>query len=111
MNAQAAEKNVNAPQIIRGGQYGKRQRVEISGPEFWKLDTNMHAVFNAIQPRTSRGIQEICDQRQWPWRVLARRFREARDGAVPMNQMLSAVYVLEMFVRDLYEVPKSDRAA
>lgn len=104
--------------IIRGGQYAKRaiaRKVEVSGPEFWKLDTDMQAAFTALEGSDgtvpSRGVYEIRAHRQRPWRVLARRIREARDAGVPKHRVIGVVRTLEMWIMDLYEKESDGRAA
>jgi hypothetical protein len=106
-------------QLERGGQYAKpraRRRVEVTGPEFWKLDVDMHAAFAAMAGADgtvpSRGVQEIREKRQWPWRVLARRSREGRDAGVPLRQALGPVHAYEQWLRDLYaDCDEQDQAA
>lgn len=103
MNGQAGKKYG----LLRGGQYAQFRKVlvEVSGPEFWKLDTDVQAAFAAMEDASghvpSRGVQEIREHRQRPWRVLARRFRECRDAGVPLHRQLAVVHVLEQWVRDL----------
>lgn len=114
MQDEAAEKN--GFRVVRGGQYARRNRVEITGPEFWKLDASMHETFVALEDASgrvpSRGIQEIREHRQRPWRVLARRFRELRDVGIPKHEALRVVRTLEQWVSDLWDAtPPKDRAA
>lgn len=103
--------------VVRGGRYAQfRQKVEVTGPEFWKLDTDVQAAFAAMEDGDghvpSRGVQEIRENRQRPWRVLARRFRECRDAGVPLHQAVAVIHVLEHWLRDLYARKATrDRAA
>lgn len=105
MSKEAAEKN--GFRVVRGGQYGKRRRVEVSGPEFHKLDICVQAAFAALEDASghvpSRGVQEIREHRQWPMRVIARRFRECRDAGVPLQQLLNVCWTFEQWTRDLYD--------
>ncbi len=116
MSSEAAKKN--GFRVLRGGQYGRPQkrRVEVSGPEFHKLDMDVQAAFAALEDSDghvpSRGIQEIREHRQWPMRVIARRFRECRDAGVPLHQQLAVVHVLEQWVRNINaDRDDRDRAA
>lgn len=119
METAGQEKNGNRGlQLHRGDRYARfrQQRVEVTGPEFFKLDTDVQAAFAAMEDAAgnvpSRGVQEIREHRQRPWRVLARRFRECRDAGVPLHRVLAVVRVLELWARDLYEQPTPrDRAA
>ncbi len=113
VSTEAAQKN--GFRVERGGQYGRplRRRVEVSGPEFHRLDMDVQAAFAALEDAhghvPSRGIQEIREHRQWPMRVIARRFRECRDAGVPLQQQLAVVHVLEQWVRNINAAPDSDR--
>lgn len=116
MNTEGGEKERFS--VVRGEQYARfrNQKVEVSGPEFYKLDTNVESMFIAMEDARgnvpSRGVQEIREHRHRPWRVLARRFRECRDAGVPLHQTIAVVHALEQWVRDLYERREPhDRAA
>lgn len=118
MDGGEAEKNGNRLRLVRGGRYAgpPDRKVEVSGPEFFRLDTDVQAAFAAMEDQggnvPSRGVQEIREHRQRPWRVLARRFRECRDAGVSLHQVLAVVHVLELWARDLYASGQDrDRAA
>lgn len=72
------------------------------------LDRAMHEAFvrltnpNGVVP--SRGVQEVREHRQMPWRVLARRFYELRQARVPREQAKEIVRTLDRWVDGLYGV-------
>lgn len=116
MNTEGGEKERFS--VVPGGQYARfrNTKIEVSGPEFYKLDTDVQAAFAAMEDVSgtvpSRGVQEIREHRHRPWRVLARRFRECRDAGVPLHQSIAVVYALEQWVRDIYDAdPPHNRAA
>ena len=107
--------------LVRGGLYGRarafnRQPVPADMPADFQLDREMRTVFAALHAEDgtvpSRGVQEIREGRQWPWRVIARRFREARLANVPESQLDEVIAVLVSYKCSLYrDVPHRDHAA
>lgn len=70
------------------------------------LDRAMHDAFvrlfdpNGLVP--SRGVQEIREGRQAPWRILARRLMEARQAHVPREHVKGIVAALDRWIDELY---------
>lgn len=104
--------------LERGGQYAKRparsMRMMTTGE--WRLDEEMAAAFAAIESENgtvpSRGIQEIRERRQHPWRVLARRFIEARRSGADRDSVKAPLRVLELWIDDtLFNDATPNRAA
>lgn len=91
--------------VVRGGRYAKGLTVG-AGPDVHRLDHDMQAAFAALEAVDgtvpSRGVQEIREHRQRPWRVLARRFRECREAGVPFDQAVGIVRALERWVGAIY---------
>lgn len=103
--------------LARGGLYATRKgRTEGRVQPDWKLDREMADAFAGITGEDgsvpSKGIYAIRDRSQHPWRVLWRRFLEARTANAPLEQALAPIRVLEMRVRELYgEAAKPKSAA
>lgn len=105
--------------IERGALYGKPHRftkkaaMGFTTLEF-ELEREMHAVFCAMAADDgnvpSRGVQDIRQHSQHPWRVLARRLREAHAAGVPKHQLREVMHVLEHYVMRL-GVPRARKHA
>lgn len=71
------------------------------------LDREMHGVFTGIHGDNgcvpSTAFYEIRRHRQHPWRLLARRVREARAANAPREQVKAIVHVLEQYIDKLYD--------
>lgn len=116
MGAPLAGKNGNLLHVVRGGLYASRPvRVTAKTVADWRLDEEMATAFAGITGENgtvpSKGIYDIRDRSQHPWRVLARRFKEARAAKAELDQALAPVRVLETWVRNLWNEPGQDRAA
>jgi hypothetical protein len=114
-NMDASRREKNGIALVRGGQYAKRPVAAKTSAD-WKLDTEMASAFAGITGEDgsvpSKGIYCIRDRSQHPWRVLSRRFKEAKAANAPLDQVLAPVRVLELWVRELYgEQPNRGRAA
>jgi hypothetical protein len=118
--AEGGGKYGNRLSVVRGDLYGKprqynRQRAAVgfTTAEF-RLDREMHEVFCAFTAEDgvvpSRAVQEIREHRQHPWRVIARRFREARKAGVPLEQLHAVINVLHAYARELYRETEQRRA-
>jgi hypothetical protein len=119
MSGQGGEKNGNLT-VERGGLYGRPRHYRQPAPMVtavdFQLDREMQTVFAALHAEDgtvpSRGIQEIREGRQWPWRMIARRFREAAVANVPESQLDEVIHVLQQFKCSLYRpIPQRDTAA
>lgn len=106
--------------LVQGDQWGKPRRpkqqraaMTFTTAEF-TLDREMHDVFCAMQDESgdvpSRGVQDIRQHLQHPWRVIARRFREARKAGVSAAQLYEVTHVLNSYIASLY-VEKGKRRA
>lgn len=116
------EKKYGKLSVVRGTLYGRahaanRQRAAtgFTTAEF-RLDREMHDVFCALHAEDgsvpSRPIQEIREHRQHPWRMIARRFREAALANVPEHQLDEVIHVLQQYKASLYRaLPKRGRSA
>ena len=114
MDAGQSGKNRNGMSVERGALYGKRPAkkksaaMQFTTAEF-KLENEMHTVWVALNTPSgtvpSEGIQMIRERRQWPWRVIARRFREARNAGVPASQLDEVIHVLRQYRERLYATP------
>lgn len=51
----------------------------------------------------SEAIYDVRRGRQFPWRKLAKRIREAHYAETPIDQVKEIVRVLDCFIDDLYE--------
>lgn len=103
----------DVPRPVHGaGRKKKSAAMSFSTAEF-DLDRMMHDVFCTLTGADgnvpSEGVQEIRERRQWPWRVIARRFREARDAGVPASQLDEVIHVLQQYRVRLYASPTSDQ--
>lgn len=71
------------------------------------LDREMHGVFTTIHGVDgcvpSTAFYEIRRHRQHPWRLLARRVREARAAGAPREQVKEIAHVLGAYIDQLYE--------
>ena len=105
--------------VVRGALYGrphefaKKSSMGFTTLEF-ELEREMHAVFCAMEGEDgtvpSRGVQDIRQHSQHPWRVLARRLREAHAAGVPKHQLHEVVHVLQQYVTRL-GVPRARKEA
>ena len=96
--------------LVRGDQYGKPRRfskkadMSFTTAEF-TLDREMHDAFAAMEAEDgtvpSIGVEDIRRHRQHPWRVIARRFREAHAAGVSKAQMYEVVHVLQVYIARL----------
>lgn len=63
--------------------------VPIHSPLIFSLDRRMHTAYVQLPGRVvSRGIQEIREQRQHPWRNQARREIEMHADGIPLEEVL-----------------------
>ena len=49
----------------------------------------------------SRAIQQVREHQQWPWRVFARRLREAVEAGVPTTQLYEITHRFNQYVAQL----------
>lgn len=112
MASEGGEKYVQPPlRLERGDLYGKPRKFErraamaFTTAEF-DLDRVMHDAFCALEGEDgtvpSRGIQEIRQHRQRPWRFMGRRLREAVNAGATEAQLHEVVHVLHQYVTRLY---------
>lgn len=98
--------------LIRGARYGCLR--DVAGSD-WELDREMKDAFVAMYGEDgsvpSEAIYDIRRGRQAPWRVLARRIREARAMGVPKEQVHAVVHVLEGYVESVYAKSEKLRPA
>lgn len=71
------------------------------------LDREMHGAFTAVRGADgcapSRAFYEIRRHSQHPWRLIARRVREARAAGAPREQVKEITRVLEQYIDQLYD--------
>jgi hypothetical protein len=100
------QKKENVLGVLRGGRYAERPMRTYTTAEF-RLDREMQAVIGAIRGEDgrapSRAIARVAYEEQRPWRVLARRFVEARRKRAKKAQLLAVIEVLRCWVDRLYE--------
>lgn len=98
--------------LERGTLYAQRPRGAQVATD-WRLDREMASAFAAIHGQDgavpSRGIYDIREGYQHPWRTLARRIREARAKNAPKEQVIGVLRVFEVWIDELYR--ESGRAA
>lgn len=102
--------------IVRGGLYARRPGRRTRTAEEWRLDRELMSAFAAIHGEDgtvpSKGIYHIREGVQHPWRVLARRFIEARQAGAPKDQLKAVLNVMALWIDDtLYNDRQPDRAA
>jgi hypothetical protein len=112
MDAQDRNKYVQPLTLERGGKVLRRPRART--PAEIALDERMRLAYIRCLGRRgtvpSRGVQEIRQGRQAPWRAPARRVIEMLDAGVPVPDIKLAVALeLAAWIDDLVNVP--DRAA
>lgn len=108
METGAAGKNRKLT-LVKGGLYGtprggrkkKGAAMAMTAAEF-RLDQQMHSAFCALNAPDgtvpSEGVQLIREHRQWPWRVLGRRLREAVNAGVTSGQLYEITHELNLYI-------------
>jgi hypothetical protein len=100
--------------VVRGGRYGRQALRTRTTGEF-RLDDAMHTAFCQLTTLAgtvpSRGVQEVRERKQFPWRILARRIVEARMQEVPKERVRAVIHALEEFLEAQYEDDGPARAA
>lgn len=97
--------------LIRGGQYGKPNRKRPPSDKEKQLDSRMHGAFLRLVTDegivASRGIQEVREHRQAPWRILARRIWEAKQAGVPKGEVKAVLDTLGAWADELWQDEQS----
>lgn len=104
MSADDRKKYVK-PQVkrlrVERGRYARKAAMSLTTLEL-ELEREMHTAFCAMTTEEgsvpSRGVQDIRQHSQHPWRVLARRLREAHAAGVHKQQLHNVVRVFEHYV-------------
>lgn len=112
MPKQASKKYENDGRLtlLRGGQYGAhRASAEV------ELERKMRAQFVRMRSEAERSpgraYDAIAADEQHPWRVLARRIREARAAKVPRSAVQEMVDEIEQYVNAVYGVTATRKPA
>lgn len=98
-------------EVVRGDLYAQPRRwnrrpaaTGFSTAEY-DLDRDMHDLFTALVSVDgtvpSRAIQQVREHQQWPWRVFARRLREAVEAGVPTTQLYEITHRFNQYVAQL----------
>lgn len=104
----AGSGNYGKFEVVRGDLYAKRippNRQPVTSSfttaEF-DLDRDMMGLFAALEGEDgtvpSRGIQEVREGRQRPWRYIAKRFAEALDAGVSVPAIYEITHRLNQYV-------------
>lgn len=79
----------------------------MSRPTQHTLDREMHGAFTAVRGGNgcvpSRAFYEIRRHSQHPWRLMARRVREAMAAGAPREQVKEIAHVFEQYIDQLYD--------
>jgi len=103
--------------VVPGALYATRKqratRVMTSGE--WSLDREIRGAFAAVKgadgTAPSTAFYNIAEHRQHPWRIIARRFVEARDAGTHPDQLLVILDVFRWWVMHKLYRPTRDKAA
>lgn len=105
--------NFGTLEVVPGGQYAQRRNRGRAAMGFttteFNLDRDMRTLFAALEGEDgtvpSRSIQAVREGERHPWRMMARRFREARRANVPPAKLHEIAHRMTQYIAALYGEP------